>query len=184
MRVPISAFIYRSTPRDRRGAALGAVLLLGATLLLGGCATLTHVTGGSEEESTSMQDRLLGYAHHVDALDDAKLGMALHTAQADYAARPDTWNRFRLAFVLMVPNRSTTDYGTAQILLSNYLRRADGDDDPPLAPLARYLLDSIKASRAAAQSLAKERSGRQALEQKIQKITNVVDHAQRTSEAP
>ncbi|HEX7381487.1 MAG TPA: hypothetical protein VF265_04950 [Nevskiaceae bacterium] len=182
--MPISAFISRFTRPDGAYTALGAALLLAATLLLGGCATLMHATSG-DEEAVSTQDRLLTYAHRVDALDDAQLATALRLAQAEYAARPDTRNRFRLALALMVPNRPSTDYGAAQTLLSDYLRQpVSAGGTPPFAPLARYLLDRVKQSRASAQALAKARSDKQALEQKIQKITNVVDHAQRAAGAP
>ncbi|HEU0198165.1 MAG TPA: hypothetical protein VFQ88_13255 [Nevskiaceae bacterium] len=183
--MPISAFIYHSTRPDGAYTAIGATLLLAVTLLLGGCATLTHITGVNDEGTASTQDRLLIYAHRVDALDGEQLAAALHRAQADYAARPDAYNRFQLALVLMVPNRPSSDYSTAQALLSNYLQRpASPGKDLPFAPLAHYLLDSIQAFRSTAQALAKERSAKHALEQKILKITNVVDHAQRTAEAP
>lgn len=157
--------------------------VLATAVLLCGCSTWRCSPRAGCTNYAVQQRDLLVYAHGADALSDSQLQTKVGKVRKQFSASPTAYNRLQLAILLMVPGHSSTDYGTAEKLLSKFLKQnGQYASAASLVPLAHYLLDTARAQSNAIYQLVLERKKRQTLEEKIQEITTVIGHSQHRAE--
>lgn len=148
--------------------------------MLAACAHFpTHESHSSPIGYTSKGNSLLAYANQISGYSDDKLQAQLEKARRKFSNQPDAYDRLKLVLLLMTPGTAITNYSEAQSLLASYVsRKPQTVQDKTLAPLARYLLNSVNTRRQVLQALTSERQKRRNLEQEIKKVTAVEGGAQ------
>lgn len=178
-----SLFVCRSRTFEglRRLGSVSAAL--SACLLLAACTCLGHHHRPALSKSDThahLQPKLLVYANRIHRFNTDQLHKQLDRARRQFKHLPSGYHRLKLALLLMTPGTAVTDYDQAQSLLSAYVGKANANEsDTALTALAQYLRQTVMTRQEMLGELSKEREERHRLEDKINRIVNVVGGTQR-----
>lgn len=159
-------------------------MLLSACVLLAGCSAIpSHKLSpfGDGDAPT----RLLHYANRVADFGDSQVRDQVQAARRRFSHNPTAYNRIKLALLLMASVTPVTDYAEAESLLSNYVSQMEPSaGSQALAPLARYLLSTVRTRQKLVQAFLHERKKRRQLQDELKRIKAVVGGARPVPEKP